>query len=242
MDDYWTNYDKLYLATNQRFIDKHWDDWNLDYLLPYLPENKNAPILDAGCGVGLVLNYLYRKGYKNLWGVDISEGQIATARQRLPKEVLLTRADLFDWLSTANKFSAIVCFDVIEHLPKSRLAEFSRILADSLYDNGNAIVRTGNAHNILASGVRYIDITHETFFTVSSLRQVMRLGGFDDGMILNANACDPLWQRMIFRIRDFFYYLLYRVNKIPIPETYNIELLMAFRKNKNDGYNSEGIS
>lgn len=233
MNDLWTNYDKLYLEMNQKFIDRHWDDWNLDYLLPCLPQDKNVAILDAGCGIGALLNYFYRKGYKNLMGVDISEGQINIARQKLPDGIVLARHDLILWLKRALvSFKVILCHNVIEHLPKEKIVELIKSFADRLDNDGILIIGTSNAHNPLAASVRYNDMTHNISFTPVSLRQVAREGGFDDGVIIDSNSCDPLWQRMVFRIRDWFYYLFYRINKIPIPETYDALFLMAFRKKK----------
>lgn len=44
-----------------------------------------AKILDLGCGEGESLEYLYKKGAREIWGVDISKEQIARAQKRFPQ-------------------------------------------------------------------------------------------------------------------------------------------------------------
>lgn len=46
---------------------------------------KNAKVLDLGCGSGKSLEYLYRSGAKEIWGIDISEEQILNVRKKFPK-------------------------------------------------------------------------------------------------------------------------------------------------------------
>jgi predicted TPR repeat methyltransferase len=45
-------------------------------------QNKSAPIFDAGVGTGTVGNILAIMGFKNLIGVDMSEGMLAHAKSR----------------------------------------------------------------------------------------------------------------------------------------------------------------
>ncbi len=46
---------------------------------------KNAKILDLGCGEGESLEYLYKKGASDIWGIDISKEQIFKAKKRFPQ-------------------------------------------------------------------------------------------------------------------------------------------------------------
>ena len=49
---------------------------------PYLPESKDARILDVGCGMGFALLALREVGYNNLEGIDSDQGQVAAACNR----------------------------------------------------------------------------------------------------------------------------------------------------------------
>lgn len=45
----------------------------------------NKKVLDLGCASGQSLEYLYKKGASEVWGIDISEEQIKKAKERLPQ-------------------------------------------------------------------------------------------------------------------------------------------------------------
>ncbi len=49
-----------------------------------MPDLKNKKVLDLGCGEGESLEYLYKKGASEIWGIDISEEQIKKAQIRFP--------------------------------------------------------------------------------------------------------------------------------------------------------------
>jgi ubiquinone/menaquinone biosynthesis C-methylase UbiE len=49
--------------------------------LDLLGEINNSTILEVGCGSGHTLEYLAKRGAKELWGIDLSSKQIETARQ-----------------------------------------------------------------------------------------------------------------------------------------------------------------
>ncbi len=62
---------------------------------PFLKRNENemnimnningAKVLDLGCGEGESLEYLFNKGAKEIWGLDISKEQINKAQIRFPQ-------------------------------------------------------------------------------------------------------------------------------------------------------------
>src|SRR5215472_17802417 len=69
---------------------------NLRYnILPHLPQNRNAHILDVPCGYGRYLKALASHGYTNASGIDISAEQIAFAREKLK----LTKVEVADGLT-----------------------------------------------------------------------------------------------------------------------------------------------
>ena len=51
---------------------------------------------------------------------------------------------------------------------------------DALVPGGEVIIGTGNASSIYGPTARYMDFTHETLFTETSLRQVLLASGFID--------------------------------------------------------------
>jgi SAM-dependent methyltransferase len=76
-----------------------------------------ARVLDAGCGWGVNLDVLERRGYR-VTGLDISK-QILERLDRPNRE--LVEADLTQALpSTVNRFQAVIALDVIEHVDDDR--------------------------------------------------------------------------------------------------------------------------
>ena len=62
-------------------------------ILPLIPSDKNSALLDMGCGFGSLIYTLKKKGYTNLKGIDLSEGQVKVAH-----ELGLTEIELQDLL------------------------------------------------------------------------------------------------------------------------------------------------
>jgi SAM-dependent methyltransferase len=84
----------------------------------------DAKILDVGCGPGWVTEYFARLGY-DMTGIDISEGLIAVARERIgrlsyqvdqetPLQCRYLSHDI-EAAPLAEKFDAIICYDALHH-------------------------------------------------------------------------------------------------------------------------------
>ncbi len=84
-------------------------------LLALVPD-RDAQILDAGCGTGLAGAWLAAHGYRNLHGVDYSEPMLAQARARGTYRSL-ARHDLTRPLAAPARYEAIVCVGVFAFFP-----------------------------------------------------------------------------------------------------------------------------
>lgn len=99
----------------------------VDLLKEYL--QKDAKILDAGCGTGGTMVYLHKVGFKNLTGVDNSPEALKFAKKRKLTNVKL--ASVASLPFPKNSFDAIICLDVLYHKgvnPQKTLTEFRRVL------------------------------------------------------------------------------------------------------------------
>jgi len=142
----------------------------------WLPEDRELPIADLGCGSGEVLYFLKGRGYTRVAGVDVSPEQVQAARQVVPEVV---EADLFDFLDRhREKFGLIFALDLLEHLRKDDVLRFLDASHRALGGGGRLILQTPNADSPMASGLRYGDFTHEVCFTPSSLGWLLNLVGF----------------------------------------------------------------
>ncbi|MBS9716936.1 class I SAM-dependent DNA methyltransferase [Pseudohalocynthiibacter aestuariivivens] len=91
--------------------------------------NDEGPILDAGCGTGLVGEALAILGYEDIVGLDISPAMLKFA-ERLETYNLLYEQDLGRPIPEAdNSFAAVTCFGSLGpgHAPPDCLDEFIRV-------------------------------------------------------------------------------------------------------------------
>lgn len=155
-------------------------------LLRFLEDNYQSKfILDLGCGIGGILNFLKQRGCKNILGVDNSVEQVEICRKFVTDKVV--KADLFDFLSSnSKKYDIIIMLDILEHIHKNRVVELLQLVYKTLNINGKLIIRTPNMGCIIATYLRHLDFTHETGFTSESLHQVLSEAEFADIKFFNS--------------------------------------------------------
>jgi 2-polyprenyl-3-methyl-5-hydroxy-6-metoxy-1,4-benzoquinol methylase len=168
----------LYGETSLEAIRREFPVWK-SYFGLSLPEDKEAVILDAGCGNGGFVYFLLSQGYNQTVGVDISREQIEEAKRLGIHNALC--ADLLDFLEEKKKiYDAIFARDVIEHFTKDELLELLESFFHALKSGGRLIIQTPNLESPFGTGYRYSDFTHEVGFTRTSLAQVLRVIGFHE--------------------------------------------------------------
>jgi 2-polyprenyl-3-methyl-5-hydroxy-6-metoxy-1,4-benzoquinol methylase len=178
----YSGYLKHHLKTsNSHAIDESKVSWFSHNHTKWLPENRQAKILDIGPGAGDTLKWLhFVKKYEMTFGVDISE-EVAEHVNRSIPDCTISTSNTTEFLQTrADSFDLILLMHVLEHIPRDQTVTFLKALLGALRVDGRLILEVPNMANpIVASLYRYSDFTHETGFTKSSLEYVMRLAGFE---------------------------------------------------------------
>jgi SAM-dependent methyltransferase len=153
------------------------DEWWDHKFLPLLADmDRDAPILEIGCGAGGLLAYLGRRGFSHAHGIDISQEQVELALRR---GVRAEQAEILEFLRNKSaEFAAIVAVDVLEHLTRDELLAVGQSILDALLPGGRLIVQTANGAGLLPGQVIYGDLTHVTIFTPESLAQLLQAVGF----------------------------------------------------------------
>lgn len=146
--------------------------------LPLLPADRQAAILEIGCGCGEFLYFLQREGFQNTKGVDLDAEQVSRGQQ-LGVRHLETGDAKVVLLNSARTFDCIVAIDVLEHVPKGQLVEFVNLARQSLRPGGRFICQVPNLAAFYHP-LFYMDFTHETPFTERSLRQALQMAGFSN--------------------------------------------------------------
>lgn len=151
-----------------------------DYFLRrWLPESRNAAILDVACGDGKLLSFFQRRGYTNLSGVDISPQQVGIARQVIPS---VQEADVLEFLQAQSqgRYDLITGLDIIEHLRKDEVFVLLDGCHNALRDGGRIVLQTPNACSPWGAQLRYADFTHELGLDPNSITRLLRLCGYTD--------------------------------------------------------------
>jgi SAM-dependent methyltransferase len=144
----------------------------------HLPADRQARILDLGCGAGHFLHFLRSAGYGNVVGVDGSAEQVALCQRMGLGSV--ERADAFEHLRAhRGEYQVIAGNHLIEHLSREQAVELCVLARDALAPGGAFIVTTPNMSNLLAGRMLHADLTHRTGFTEDSLRHCLAAGGFE---------------------------------------------------------------
>ena len=152
---------------------------NLQKLIrQHFPQDRNAAILDLGCGNGALIHLARQIGYRNIWGVDISSEQVAAA-----KELRIEGIEESDIMVTLAKepdetLDCLIAFDLIEHFNRNELISLIDAVHRVLRPGGCWIIHTPNAESPFGMRMRYWDITHELAYTRTSLSQLLLSSGF----------------------------------------------------------------
>lgn len=146
----------------------------------YFPHDKEANILDLGCGHGALLYYCHLEGYSRVVGVDRSPQQVAKAAELGIQGV--QQGDLLSTLHVLPDASrdVVIAFDVIEHFSKEELLPLIDEVRRVLRPGGRWIIHVPNGESPFQGRIRYGDFTHENIFTRNSLAQILLASGFTD--------------------------------------------------------------
>lgn len=171
----------------------------------------NTPILEIGSGSGSLLTFLRDLGFTNLTGVEVSESEASRCRDL---GLNVYTEDAFEFLSRADKSPKVIIMKaVLEHFPRDEGLKLLKIISEKLNgSDGILLVDVPNMDWIFASHERYMDLTHHTGFTESSLQQALRMF-FDDVQVRPSLTPKgvTLKQKMLYRmVRPFVMSLIRR--------------------------------
>ena len=141
---------------------------------PYIPENKDARVLDLGCGWALLLEYLDFKGYTNILGVDVDEVALLTVDKKFKVNIKHIDNLLVFLKSESKKFDMIIVKDVIYYFPPEYILVYMRSITTALSKDGCIIVvEVFNGALLTAPYTAAKDFGIVNIFTEKSVRSVL---------------------------------------------------------------------
>ncbi len=171
----YSQYVSTHTAPPDRKIYKSQTQWFP--VLRHIPADRGLRVLDLGCGDGSLLKELLALGYKNIYGIDTSSEQIASARLRGIDCV--EAADAFGFLKSggANRWDVILLVDVLEHFSIDEAVQVFELVEFALAPDGTVIAQSPNSTSPFFGRYAYGDLTHRSVYTESSAKQLARLAG-----------------------------------------------------------------
>jgi SAM-dependent methyltransferase len=177
----YAEYGSTFQSAPERFDEAAASRWGRAYrwyLRGYLPEARDARIVDLGCGYGRLLHLLREEGYSLITGVDISPDQTRRAREVVPD---VQEMGVLDYLAChPMEFDLISALDLVEHLDKCEVLEFVDACMTALQPGGRLVLQTPNADSPFGMAHRYNDLTHEVAFNCNAISRLLAGAGFVD--------------------------------------------------------------
>lgn len=125
---------------------------------------RGQKILDAGCGDGAFLNYLYSLGYTRLTGYDFDEKAISFAKALCPN-VALYQQDLLK-LDEKEVYDVIFLIETLEHINPEDIQKIISNLYRALKKGGRLVVTVPSVNKPLQD-------KHYQHFTKESLKNYL---------------------------------------------------------------------
>ena len=166
-----------------------------DYRLPpyverRLPRDREALIVDFGCGHGQLLGALRKSGYRRLAGVDVDASALEACR-KAGFEALDNRTPAA-LQGLEGKARLFIASHVIEHFRKAQIIAALQSLRRTLAPGGELLVAVPNAQSHTGAYWAYEDFTHEYLFTSGSLYYVLKAAGFGEVELIDIDCLEGL--------------------------------------------------
>lgn len=135
------NYYKSYLSATKINLDKVESFRQIKCFIKQHFADKPASILDIGCGIGYLTNYLNQAG--KAIGLDKNTDALEIARNLYPDITFISKNIISDKINE-TKFNVIVCNNIVEHLTEDERKKLFLGIKRLLTDNGIIIFGYAN--------------------------------------------------------------------------------------------------
>ncbi len=157
----------------------------------FLP--RNPKVLEIGCGNGFFLQALWKKGIRNVAGVEPSPKMVQEAPKQIKKSII---QDIFKPRQfKKDTFDFVACFHTLDHMldPNDAISEIHRILKPG----GVALIvvhdTDGLSVKFFGEKSPIFDIEHIYLFNKKTLSRIFEKHGFETKDISGVQNTYPLW-------------------------------------------------
>lgn len=167
--------------------DRRWYNYinkSLSFLVNFAHIPREESILDVACGTGEFARLLLEQNsQQQITGVDISEGMLEVARNKLDAypHVSLDRASVTSLPFDNKSFDLVICANAFHYFvsPQLAIAEMKRVLKPK----GKVIIldwcRDYWVLNLLNPLFNFIDPAYQCCYTQAELERLLKAAGFN---------------------------------------------------------------
>lgn len=130
-----------------------------------------AKVLEIGFGNGRFLGFCRSQGF-SVTAVDVDPELVA----RAARAGFRAAADLRG-IEPKEQFDLVVAFDVLEHMERTEVEEFFRVLPQLLSNDGRVLIRVPNGDSPFGRRHQHGDLGHVNTFGEFKLKQLARTHG-----------------------------------------------------------------
>ncbi len=138
----------------------------------------NVTVLDAGCGSGVVSDYL-AKHCQHVEGIDVSTNAVNFAKQQFRKENLHFQVCSLPHASTIGSFDLVVCFEVLEHLVRDDIKTVLKEFHKATTTRGKLCITVPNSRSLWP----LIEWVLDTLRLVPKLKGEQHLSSFNKKLL-----------------------------------------------------------
>jgi len=178
-EDFYTTYPDFRAYDPPVIKSKHVKQFDYEF---WKPANcrTDCRVLEIGCGTGLFLAYLERKGVSDFAGIDADEKVLTVLPDSLKARV--TIQDIWAYLGSEELqggIDRVALFDVFEHFSPHEGVRLLTTLKEKLAPDARIVMRVPNMSSPWGLQYQYHDLTHKAAYTPGSLQQVALAAGYD---------------------------------------------------------------
>jgi SAM-dependent methyltransferase len=167
-------------------VQRAWHKAKLDLISEVAPPSVNELVLDAGCGSGVVADFLATSGARVV-AVDLNEDAVSFGRRRFQRSGLeFVCSSLLDF--KGGPFHQIYCLECIEHFPRSKVIQLLVQLGRLTVPGGRLLLTTPNYRSTWPLIERFLDFAkltpklrgeqHLSPMTPLTFKQCLESGGW----------------------------------------------------------------
>ncbi len=191
------------MTPNQAFYD--------DNYVPLLPADRDAQILDLGCGQGDFARYLSGRGYRRVTAIDRDEdfvGELAGTRGVTAKVSVLDPSTIE---RRRGGWSLIVAKQIIYYFDRADAPDLIASLRDALAPDGRLIVEIFNGALVSSRFTELKDPGILTAYTEHGLRRLLEQNGLAVEQLFGAKLRHRGLRGLVYAIAQTLWFRLYRL-------------------------------